>query len=156
MLEIRELRRVTFSGARIALQPRRMPFSARPVPTSRVLLIGGDRSLREFCRDRLAWMGCAVHFARDITDVITNGFAADVMVADLPGDARAAAMLRHLAEYAEATGSALIALTDDLTLIASQAATTAVQVLLRPCAPDVLWHAVAIARSARASGVCRT
>jgi hypothetical protein len=134
-----------------------MSFSAPPVPTSRVLIIGGDRSLREFCRDRLAWIGCAVHFARDITDVITNGFAADIMVADLPGGEHAAATLRHLAEYAEATSSALIALADDLAVMSGlPAIISPVQVLLRPCAPDALCQAVAIARSGRAPGACRT
>jgi len=119
-------------------------------------VVGGDRCLREFCRDRLAWIGCAVHFAHDVTDVITNGFAADVVVADLPCGTHAAATLGHLAEYAEAIGSALVALTDDLTLLAAHPAASPVQLLVRPCAADALCHAVALARARCARGVCRT
>jgi len=133
-----------------------MSFSTPPIATSRVLIVGGDRCLREFCRDRLAWIGCAVHFARDVTDVITNGCAADVVVADLPCGTHAAATLRHLAEYADAIGSAVVALTDDLTLIAGHPAASPVQLLPRPCPADALCHAVTMARSGRARGTCRT
>jgi CheY-like chemotaxis protein len=136
-----------------------MPVPQSVTPHATVLVVGGDNALREFCRSRLVRLGCAVQFARDIADAMTGGFSPDVMVADLPLDHHTAARLRHLEEFAEAIGSALVALTDDAVLLQRPLATSVVQVLPRPCAPDSLWHAVVIANAARRlgpqSGACR-
>jgi len=137
-----------------------MPAAPQRTPHhSTVLVVGGDGALREFCRSRLGRLGCAVQFARDVADAMTGGFSPDVMVADLPQDLHTIARLRHLEEFAEAIGSALVALTDDAVLLQRPVSASPVQVLPRPCAPDSLWHAVVIANAARRlgqqSGTCR-
>jgi hypothetical protein len=113
----------------------------------RILVIGSDPTLREFCRDGLPWAGCATEFAGDIADAMTGGYTPDVMLADLPHGPHAAAALVHLQEFADAVGSRLIALTDDLAII--EHAPTQVQVLFRPCPAETLWDALAIAMAER-------
>jgi CheY-like chemotaxis protein len=115
----------------------------------RILVIGADPALREFCRDGLPWAGCSTEFARDIADAMTGGFMPDVMLADLPSGPHKVAALRHLKEYADTIGSALIALTDDPALVEQLQPTVTVQVLFRPCAPETLWDALAIAITER-------
>ena len=123
---------------------RSAPLSQR---SPRILVIAADQDLREFCRDGLPWAGCATEFARDIADAISTGFEPDVLVVDLPaGDA--AERLNQLREFADAIGSAVIALTDDLTLIQQQPK-RGVQFLSRPCPPETLWDALAVAITQR-------
>jgi hypothetical protein len=115
----------------------------------RILVIGADPALREFCRDGLPWAGYSTEFVGDIADAMTGGFTPDVLIADLPKGPQTAAALIHLKEYADAIGSALIAMTDDLALIERVQPTVALQVLLRPCPPETLWDALAIAMAER-------
>lgn len=111
----------------------------------RILVIGADPALREFCRDGLPWAGCSTEFAGDIADAITGGFTPDVILADVPSGPHNVAALMHLKEYADTIGSALITLTDDLSLIEQLQPSLTVQVLFRPCPPETLWDALAIA-----------
>ena len=110
----------------------------------RILVIAADPSLREFCRDGLPWSGCATEYANDIADAVATGFNPDVLVVDLPRNGTHADMLQGLCQYADAIGSTVIALTDDLELI-DQAPKAGVQLLLRPCPPEMLWDALAVA-----------
>ena len=120
-----------------------------PTPGSptypRILVIGRDPALREFCRDGLPWAGCATEFARDIADAMTIGFVPDVLVADLPAGPHSAAMLQRLREFAAHFGSTVIALTDDRSLVEHGSTCAECQVLFRPCPPEALWDALAIA-----------
>lgn len=125
------------------------PPGADATRCPRILVIGSDPTLREFCRDGLPWAGCATEFAGDISDAMTGGYSADVMLADLPIGPNSAATLRHLHEYADAVGSTLIALTDDLSLIERFSSSSSLQVLFRPCPPETLWDALAIAMTER-------
>jgi hypothetical protein len=121
-----------------------MSRSAPPSQKSpRILVIAADQALREFCRDGLPWAGCATEFACDIADAINTGFEPDVLLVDLP-TRHAEQQLNQARAFADKVGSALIALTDDLTLI-EQEATNGVQFLFRPCPPETLWDALAIA-----------
>ena len=121
-------------------------MTSPPSPNcARILVIGSDPVLREFCRDGLPWAGCNTEFVGDIADAITGGFTPDIVVADLPHGPHTAATLTHLREFADAVGSSLIALTDDRGLVERSPASGSVQVLFRPCPPEALWDALAIA-----------
>jgi DNA-binding response OmpR family regulator len=112
-----------------------------------ILVIGSDPALRELCRDALPWSGYATEFAEDLADAMTNGVVPDVMVADLPRGPHTAALLLHLREFAEVVGSAVIALTDDASVVATASAN--VHVLGRPCQAEMLWDALATALMGR-------
>jgi CheY-like chemotaxis protein len=114
-----------------------------------ILVIGSDPSLRELCRDGLPWAGYATEFVEDVADAMTSGIVPDVMVADLPAGPHTAAILMHLREFGEAIGSAVIALTDDVSLVAPASASAHVQVLVRPCQAELLWDALAMAMMGR-------
>lgn len=116
----------------------------------RILVIAADQGLREFFRDGLPWAGCAIEFARDMTDARNSEFEPDVLLVDLPAD-DAAKLLDLLREYARTLGSSLIALTDDAKLIQREKA-GGVQFLFRPCPPETLWDALAIAMADRDGG----
>lgn len=112
----------------------------------RILVIGGDDSLREFCREGLPWAGCVTEYARDVADAVSGEFRADVVVVDLPGGT-SPATIRRVLEFADAHGSKVIALTDDLAIFGRPIA--GAQVLFRPCPPETLWDALAIAIAER-------
>ena len=120
-------------------------MNAPSLPFPRILVIGSDPAVRELCRESLPWAGCATEFAADIADAMTSDFAADVVLADLPAGAQAAAALLHLREFAAAAGSTVIALTDDPALLAGAPDLAGVQVLARSCSAETLWDALAIA-----------
>jgi AmiR/NasT family two-component response regulator len=110
----------------------------------RILVIAEDQSLCDFCRDGLPWSGCAIEFVRDLSDAITCGFEPDVVLVDVPSNGAGQTLLQHLCEYAEAIRSAVIALTDDLELL-QRTRRNGVQFVSRPCPPEALWDALAVA-----------
>jgi DNA-binding NtrC family response regulator len=110
-----------------------------------ILVIGSDPALRELCREGLPWAGCATEFAEDLAEAMTSGVVADVIVADLPRGPHTAALLMHLGEFAEAIGSAVIALTDDASLAAAATESASVQVVGGPWHAERLWDALATA-----------
>jgi len=139
------------------------PRSSMPSPPSAsplILVIGSDPALYELCRDALPWSGCATEFVGDIADAMTHDVAPDIMVADLPAGPHAAAGLMHLREFADAIGSTVIALTTDESILAHADASATCQVLVRPCQPETLWDALAIAmtgrNAARSADECAT
>ena len=110
----------------------------------RILVIAADPSLREFCRDGLPWAGCTIEFADDLTHAIECEVDPDVILIDLIGNGTQAATLARLREYAAAVRSPVIALTDDRSL-AEEDSMAGMHLLHRPCPPERLWDALALA-----------
>lgn len=118
--------------------------SPLPLGFPRILVVTNDVELRQLCREGLPWAGCLTEFVPDANEAARTDFEPDVIVADLLPPTEGPAILRQLLHLAERTHSRVIALTDDLALIA-RAPVPHVQILFRPCPPETLWDALAIA-----------